>query len=69
MTLSEGTVTKWFKQPGDKVEKGETLCEVEEAKVTDVVESPAGGIVSGICVEVGDTVPVFTTICIIEESV
>ena len=67
MTLTEGTVMKWLKQPGDKVAKGEALCEVEEAKVTDVVESPAEGTVTEICVGEGDTVEVLTTICIIEE--
>ena len=68
MTLTEGTIMKWLKQPGDKVEKGEALCEVEEAKVTDVVESSAQGVLAKICVEEGNTVPVLTTICIIEES-
>ena len=67
MTLTEGTVMKWLKQPGDSVQKGEALCEVEEAKVTDVVESPADGTLTEICTAEGDTVAVLTTICIIEE--
>ena len=68
MTLTEGTLVKWFNQPGDPVEKGMNLCEVEEAKVTDVVESPVSGTLTEICVEEGDTVPVLTTICIIDET-
>ena len=66
MTLTEGTVMKWHKTVGDTVSKGETLCDVEEAKVTDVVEAPADGVLTEICVEEGTTVPVMTTICIIE---
>ena len=68
MTLMEGTITKWFKKPGDAVEKGEALCEVEQAKVTDVVESSAKGTLAEICAEEGATVPVLTVICTIEES-
>ena len=68
MTLTEGTITKWLKHPGDKVGKGEALCEVEEAKVTDMVESPEAGVLTEIRVEEGSTVAVLTVICIIDES-
>ena len=66
MTVTEGTVMKWLKQPGDTVKKGEALCEVEEAKATDVVESPVDGTVTKLCIGEGDTVAVLEPICIIE---
>ena len=67
MTLSEGTVMKWLKNPGDEIAKGEDLCEIEEAKVTDVFESPVSGILIEILVAEGETVPVMTAICVIDE--
>jgi pyruvate dehydrogenase E2 component (dihydrolipoamide acetyltransferase) len=65
MTLGEGTIIRWMKKEGDTVEKGEALCEVEEVKVTDVVESSESGVLLKICVAEGETIPVMTTICII----
>lgn len=66
MTLNEGMVTSWLKKVGDKVEKGDALCEAEEAKVADVVEAPISGVLVEILVEEGNTVPVLTPICVIE---
>jgi len=68
MDITEGTITKWLKKPGDAVEKGEAVCEIEEAKASDTLASPVKGTVAKICVEEGNTAPVFTTICTIEES-
>lgn len=44
MTMQEGTITKWYKNDGDKVEKGEPLYEVESEKLTNEVEAPATGV-------------------------
>jgi len=68
MDITEGTVTEWLKKAGDTVEKDEALCEIEEAKASDTLNSPVRGTVAEICVEAGNSAPVFTTICTINES-
>jgi len=65
MTMTEGSVVRWLKQPGERIEKGEPLFEVETDKVTMEVESPAAGLVSEILLEPGKTVPVGTVIAAI----
>ncbi len=40
MTMKVGKVSKWYKNEGDSVEKGENLFEVETEKITNKVESP-----------------------------
>jgi len=68
MTLTEGTLVRWLKAPGDQIAKDEGLCEIEEAKVVDTLESPVSGTVVSLLVEEGETVPVQTPICIIDEG-
>ena len=65
MTMTEGSVVRWLKQPGERIEKGEPLFEVETDKVTMEVESPAAGLVSEILLEPGKNVPVGTVIAAI----
>jgi 2-oxoglutarate dehydrogenase E2 component (dihydrolipoamide succinyltransferase) len=57
-TVTEGTITKWFKAIGDSVARDEPLFEVSTDKVDSEVPSPAEGILSAILVEEGDTVDV-----------
>jgi pyruvate dehydrogenase E2 component (dihydrolipoamide acetyltransferase) len=57
-TMKVGKVTRWFKQEGDSVEKGEDLFEVETGNITKIVASPAGGILSQILIQAGKMVPV-----------
>jgi 2-oxoglutarate dehydrogenase E2 component (dihydrolipoamide succinyltransferase) len=57
-TVTEGTITKWFKQVGDQVAEDEPLFEVSTDKVDSEVPSPISGVVSEILVEEGDTVDV-----------
>lgn len=64
-TMEEGTITKWLKQEGDKVEKGEPLLEVMTDKVNMEVESPASGILRKIIAQVDQTVPIMDVIAII----
>ncbi|GAC1536161.1 MAG: hypothetical protein NVS2B17_07340 [Candidatus Velthaea sp.] len=52
-TLVEGTITQWYKRPGDVVKKGEPLFAVETEKVNTDVESPAGGVLGEIIVGSG----------------
>jgi len=67
LTMKEGKITKWFKQEGDPVKKGEELFEVETEKITNKVEAVASGILFQIVVTVGTTVPVGTIVAIIAE--
>ena len=52
------TVTRWLKKPGDPVQKGEPIVEVETEKVNAEVESPADGVMGEILVHEGETAPV-----------
>jgi 2-oxoglutarate dehydrogenase E2 component (dihydrolipoamide succinyltransferase) len=57
-SVTEATVGKWFKQPGDAVAVDEPLVEIETDKVTLEVPAPAAGVLSDIAVKNGDTVAV-----------
>jgi pyruvate dehydrogenase E2 component (dihydrolipoamide acetyltransferase) len=57
-TVTEGTITKWFKQVGDTVAEDEPLFEVSTDKVDSEVPSPVSGTLSEILVQEGDTVDV-----------
>jgi pyruvate dehydrogenase E2 component (dihydrolipoamide acetyltransferase) len=64
-TMEEGTITQWFKQEGDKVEKDEALFEVLTDKVNLEVEAPESGILRKIIAKVDDTVPIMAPVAII----
>ncbi len=57
-SVTEATVGKWFKQPGEAVAVDEPLVELETDKVTLEVPAPAAGVLSGIAVKQGETVAV-----------
>ncbi|ABY94450.1 pyruvate dehydrogenase E2 component (dihydrolipoamide acetyltransferase) [Thermoanaerobacter thermohydrosulfuricus] len=65
LTMKEGRVDRWLKKVGDIVKKGEEIVEVSTDKITNVVESPADGILAKILVNEGEIVPVATPIGII----
>src|SRR5438445_12894806 len=60
VSVSEGTVTKWLKNPGDTVEADEPLLEISTDKVDTEVPSPGSGVLSEILVQEGETVEVGT---------
>lgn len=68
LTMTEGTIEKWLKQEGDRVEKGEPLVEIITEKINFQYESPASGILRKILHHEGETVPVTTPIAIIAEE-
>src|SRR6185312_5314904 len=55
-SVTEATVGKWFKKPGDAVAVDEPLVELETDKVTLEVPAPAAGVLGDIAVKEGDTV-------------
>ena len=68
MGMQEGTIVKWLKFPGDHVEKGEALLEVESAKVTDVLEAPSSGTIARLLAADGETVAVQTVVAEIDSD-
>jgi pyruvate/2-oxoglutarate dehydrogenase complex dihydrolipoamide acyltransferase (E2) component len=68
MGIEEGTVVKWLKAAGDRVQEGEFVVEVETAKATQEVESPATGRLVEILLAEGQSAAVGTEIAIIEED-
>ena len=66
MGIDEGTVIRWLKAVGDKVEKGEIIVEIETAKATQEVAAPAGGTLVKITVAQGETTAVNTELGVIE---
>ena len=67
-TVTEGTITRWFKAVGDAVEEDEPLFEVSTDKVDSEVPSPLSGTLSEILVAEGDTVDVGTVLARIGDA-
>jgi 2-oxoglutarate dehydrogenase E2 component (dihydrolipoamide succinyltransferase) len=64
-TVTEGTITKWFKQVGDEVKADEPLFEVSTDKVDTEVPSPIAGVLQEIKAQEGDTVEVGVVIAVV----
>src|SRR5438132_1129991 len=67
-SIVEGTLTKWLKNKGDRVERDEPLFEISTDKVDTEIPSPAAGVLSEVLVEEGKTVAISTVVAKIEES-
>ena len=67
-SITEGTVSKWLKAVGDKIEKDEPILEISTDKVDAEVPSPAGGILLAINVPEGETVEVGTALAIVGQA-
>jgi len=68
-SITEGTISKWLKKPGDQIKKYEGLVEIITDKVNAEVPAPLSGVLKEIKVKEGATVTVGTEIAVIEESV
>ena len=68
MTMKQGKLSKWFKQEGDTVQKGESLFEVETEKITNTVQSVASGILFQIVIQLGETVPVGAVLAVVADE-
>src|SRR5580765_6705396 len=64
-SIFEGTITKWLKKPGDKVERDEPLFEISTDKVDAEIPSPSAAALPGINVGEGKTVPIQTVVGVI----
>jgi 2-oxoglutarate dehydrogenase E2 component (dihydrolipoamide succinyltransferase) len=65
VSVSEGTITRWTKQVGDRIEADEIIVEISTDKVDTEIPSPAAGVIREILANEGDTVPVNTRIAVI----
>jgi 2-oxoisovalerate dehydrogenase E2 component (dihydrolipoyl transacylase) len=68
-SVTEGTVGRWLKQPGERVEKYEALLEVTTDKVDTEVPAPVSGIVREIAVPEGTTVRVGTLLAVLDDEI
>ena len=66
-SVSEGTVTRWLKKEGERVEADEPLLEVSTDKVDTEIPAPAGGVVVAIRVQEDMTVDVGAELAVIDE--
>ena len=67
-SIFEGTITKWLKKPGDKVEHDEPLFEISTDKVDAEIPSPSAGVLKEIKVGEGQTVPIQTVVGVIDAA-
>jgi pyruvate dehydrogenase E2 component (dihydrolipoamide acetyltransferase) len=67
-SIFEGTITKWLKKPGEKVQRDEPLFEISTDKVDAEIPAPASGILQEIKVSEGNTVQVNTVVGVIGDG-
>jgi 2-oxoglutarate dehydrogenase E2 component (dihydrolipoamide succinyltransferase) len=67
-SIFEGTITKWLKKPGDKIERDEPLFEISTDKVDAEIPSPSAGVLKEIKVNEGQTVPIQTVVAVIDAA-
>ncbi len=67
-SIFEGTITKWLKKPGDKVERDEPLFEISTDKVDAEIPSPSAGVLKEIKANEGQTVPINTVVAVIDAA-
>jgi pyruvate dehydrogenase E2 component (dihydrolipoamide acetyltransferase) len=65
-SIFEGTITKWLKKAGDKIERDEPLFEISTDKVDAEIPSPSAGVLKEIKVNEGQTVPIQTVVAVID---
>src|SRR5438270_10938127 len=67
-SIAEGTITRWLKKVGERVERDEPLFEISTDKVDAEIPSPAAGTLQEVRFKEGDTVEVNTVVAVIGEG-
>jgi len=67
-SIAEGTITKWLKQPGERVERDEPLFEISTDKVDAEIPSPSAGVLLQILHKEGETVEVNKVVALLGEE-
>ena len=65
-SIAEGTVVKWLKKVGDRIERDEPLFEISTDKVDAEIPSPAAGVLTQILVHENETVAVNAVVAVID---
>ena len=65
-SIAEGTITRWIKKPGDRVEQDEPIFEISTDKVDAEIPSPVSGVLAEIKNQEGDTVEVNRVVAVID---
>src|SRR6188474_2654002 len=67
-SIFEGTITKWLKKKGDRVQRDEPLFEISTDKIDTEIPAPASGVVQDILVKEGETVQINTVVAVIGDG-
>src|SRR6201997_4889313 len=67
-SITEGTITKWLKKPGDTIQRDEPLFEISTDKVDAEIPSPSAGTLKEIKIAEGTTVQINTVVATIDEA-
>jgi pyruvate dehydrogenase E2 component (dihydrolipoamide acetyltransferase) len=67
-SIFEGTITKWLKKKGERIERDEPLFEISTDKIDSEIPSPASGVVQDLLVKEGETVQINTVVAIIGDG-
>src|SRR5208283_3181714 len=65
-SIAEGTITKWMKKVGERVDRDEPLFEISTDKVDAEIPSPAAGVLTQILVKENETVAVNTVVAVVD---
>jgi 2-oxoglutarate dehydrogenase E2 component (dihydrolipoamide succinyltransferase)/2-oxoisovalerate dehydrogenase E2 component (dihydrolipoyl transacylase) len=67
-SIAEATIVKWFKKPGERIEKGETLVEIGTDKVNTEIPAPESGVITELLAKQDEVVPVGAEIAVIRNN-
>ena len=67
-SIFEGTITRWLKKAGDRVERDEPLFEISTDKVDAEIPAPSAGVLKEIKIKEGQTVPIQTVVAVIDAA-
>lgn len=67
LAMEEGALTKWAIAPGQRISKGEEIADIETAKIANVFESPASGVVRRLVALEGETLPVGALLAVLAD--
>ena len=68
LSMQEGMVVHWWKQPGDQVAEGEDLVDIETTKITNTAEAPASGLLRRIVAQTNETHPVGALLAVLADA-
>src|SRR5258705_1436730 len=67
-SIFEGTITKWLKKKGDRVQRDEPLFEISTDKIDTEIPAPASGVLQDILINEGQTVQINTVVAVIGDG-